>query len=212
MLDDLTPSKLAEMAAEERANGARKWKSTSCGLLDEAVSDMKHEFDEELSHQLEMKAIEVETNLCREFHELMRQYGREIEAYVTSAGPSRREIFSSLARRSPSHPPMVKRKEVETEELAFDTDFSRIVEELQEAGHDIGDIMKLADGCILCGGVVLTPGDSVAVETRASGKPMNAVISAVTTGELVIKFKDGSTATIDASDLTSRRVVIRAQV
>ena len=203
--DELTLLRLAEAAAQERAAGAESWRTLNSTIWDEVVQSMKSKLEREWQMQLEAKTIEIEANIRREFQELMKQSGKEIELYIAHASREKQEMFVYLLRDQVNRPQM---RDVQAAPSPFDEDFAAIASEIRQGGEDLGDVVRLADGCFLYHGRVLVVGDLVRVKTRVEGRTMEAVVGAVTTGELVLKFRDGSKMVVDADDLVSHKVVL----
>lgn len=204
--DELTLLRLAEAAAQERAAGAESWRTLNSDIWDEAVQHMKSKLEREWQVQLEAKTVEIEANIRREFQELMRQCGKEIELYIAHASREKQESFAYLLQQQQVRGPQMR--DAQAAPSPFDEDFAAIESEIRQGGEDLGDVVRLADGCFLYHGRVLVVGDMVRVQTRVEGRTIEAVVGAVTTGELVLKFRDGSKMVVDVDDLVSHKVVL----
>jgi hypothetical protein len=91
-------------------------------------------------------------------------------------------------------------------EEAFDTDFTAIISEWEAAGRDPSKEVILADGCFMYHGHVFAVDEQVRAKTRIEGRYMEAKVTAVTTAEIELTFRDHSIVSIDRDLLVSGAV------
>jgi hypothetical protein len=202
------------MVEDERIRASGQWKVECESILADTIRTRKEEIEEEAKAAVEDKRADLLDRVLQQFADLMRQSGREIEAYVQNSPPATqakvRFLNDRLSRAPKKRGPRARPPQLSQKEL-FDTDFAKIISELEAGGEDLRNEIVLMDGCFMYQGQVFVVDDMVEAQNRL-GKASQAKVTAVTTAEIELTFgastRDSSVVTIDKAQLAAGTVTL----
>jgi hypothetical protein len=207
---DRGPAALINLLANDQIRHSREWHDESVRLWDLAVDGLKSAAQTEARARYDDKKREILERVYRQFAELMRTCGREIDAYVLTLPPDKQARVAILREQCLKAPRKRGPKMVwtlsEPSQTAAD-DLREILSEVAASGVDPAGIILFGDGCFLYGGRLYCVGNTIQVESRNPGHCAWATVAAVTIAEIELSFREHTVMTIALEQLESKRVV-----